>query len=611
VETVCVTLKNCADCKASNQECAQGPGDHTDAVCGACLPGFESKDGLCVPSTTLVTCAELATLCAEKHRKCQDHPGANATCEGCVEGFLEDPQTGACRLPVSCKDLASCLPPAKKCVEGEPGKDATCVASGCPLCDGPNEDGPYPEFTQEGKCICKTLPGYFYFLGLDVGTFPCDRDGDGWVRQSAKYALESKDKAIRDNARCELRTVDRFVLHNEGGQKLPLALDTPLPLYETDRNDDVDVLKGTLPVYGTGGRPLEPRELNSLTKACVSANADFNDNKLADVKEWARPPLAQIPVDASLGLSEDMVPLVAVYTRFSYFLELHRAWYEPPTSGETHGSYHIREKVRAVHGAGGGASSDGFPIRYGPEGKGQDAPYTSDYWQDCPRARDGWYDELFPPIGMDFASVSGPDPVFKGMNHHSQFKCVQVLDETAYADLKKQQPQQVPDSPDQKSLNPQFQTLGTLAELESGIGWQPDACVATNKSAVAPDQAPNPYDPVIECKPVPDAKSSDVLWAAVRIQTDATKYRRGCVVQCPGQPYLCPGSDPAVFPPPSCPWICGDFSGSEAPVLKSTSGGYTLRGEVPAPAFDGTVLKSLDPTGTQFEIRPAWAHQEE
>jgi hypothetical protein len=98
---------------------------------------------------------------------------------------------------------------------------------------------------------------------------------------------------LRDNARCTLREVSEVVLQNESGQRYSLCV-TPglelnssapattglLPLYESVRNDSQSALDmSVVPPYGA--RRLRANELNSLTKACVSAVGDHNDNGLS------------------------------------------------------------------------------------------------------------------------------------------------------------------------------------------------------------------------------------------------------------------------------------------------------------------------------------------
>ena len=187
------------------------------------------------------TCADID--CAASSRVCEETANG-AQCGRCLDGLLEDENTNTCREPRDCDDL-NC-PPGSDCTQ-TPGQDATCgdgcagndppgIADGdggcipCPACDGPNEDGPYLEAAlvkgNEKECICKPAKGYYYSLAPNVGIYPCDQDGDGWVDIAARTWLEHHDPVIRVNARCELRKVATFFLHNDAGSE-PLEVTVP------------------------------------------------------------------------------------------------------------------------------------------------------------------------------------------------------------------------------------------------------------------------------------------------------------------------------------------------------------------------------------------------
>ena len=461
------------------------------------------------------------------------------------------------------------------------------MSSYCPPCTAPGEDGIWPSLTEGGRCICRTRPGHFYTLSGLVGTFPCDADQDGWVRTTAWFALTSADPAIRENARCDVRTVDTIVLHNDQGQQRSFALGQTLPLYETVRNDDQGTLDldpggSAVPAYGGhAGRRLRAAELNSLTKACVTVRADHNDNQLADIAEWGRPmsEQASLPSGAFPGEQRAWFEL---YTRFSYFLELDRGWYEALEQGVP-GRYHVAEKDRTFGG--------GFPLVYAREQSGQ---LTSDYWRECPRGRDVWYSQTTPPIGMDFASLSPPSRDWKGMGHSSQFKCVQVVDEATYA-------------ASDPSRNRYIQTLRTLGYPPSGgdasnyLRAAVNGCVATPESR--PGAGRNPADPSIDCGAAEPGEWAlgGVYWAAVGL-ANTSSYQRGCVLQCDGFAYLCPGTDPADPSPQGCYHLCADVTASEVGAFGSAAG-YRLRGGAPAttPVADGAVSNSS--TGYRITAR--------
>ncbi|WP_242343473.1 variable surface family protein [Anaeromyxobacter terrae] len=567
----CRPVKTCdsAGCTANHLSCTP-PGPHADAVCGGCAPGYAQSGAACVA----LTCAEIQAGCDAKNEVCDEPPGGGAVCGACKAGLVRDVTTGACRPPYSCATLPPC-PADQTCTPGTATSDAYCRDAICPTCQGPGEDGVSPTPTTDGRCICKTLPGWFYAVGGIAGALPCDADQDGWVRAEARYYLESNDPALKDNARCDLRRIDRFWLQDDRGSPPKLiTLTSAIPLYESTRNDDparLEQVSGTaeVPIYGAGGRALRAAELNGFTKACVGEKADHNDNKLNDVSEWGRPPYDQAPVAASSDLPSE---LVAVYTRFSYFIELHRGWYEAGAVGGP-GSYHIAEKRRGVGG--------GFPLRYGLEASGV---RTSDFWQDCPRSRDAWFSPTAPAIGMDFASVSAPNRTWKGMTHHSQFKCVQVVDDTTYATKA-------------AALNRHLQTVETLGA--PGTAHAPseylratvNECELTADPSVPIASGPNPRDPVMTCKPVLPSPEhvGKVVWAAVQL-AESSQYFRGCIVQCNGFPYLCPGSDPLNPSAQGCYHVCGDLAASEAKDLVDGAGAYRLRGEVPVIPVTDTPL---------------------
>jgi hypothetical protein len=641
----CDPLLTCADgtCVA----CADGKAACACRANGTCDAGLKCRDALCEPCVDGADgCGCIGGTTCDAGLTCRD--GSCVALEGCVEGTLDCACTvgsgcastltckagycractsdvagcpcgvlgctglvcGAeefCREPYTCATLPASCGAGFACVEGGPDSDAACVpALVCPPCDQLGEDGPFPQGTSEGKCICRTLFGYFYSVGNFTGTLPCDKDGDGWVRDTAQYALNSADPVIRENARCDLRRVTRVVFHNEAGQEL--SLDTPLadtkglPLYEKVRNDDQALLDAwpvamEVPVYGAGGRKLRAEELNGFTKACAGALADFNGNGVTDVAEWGAPLRPEVgmgegsqvaPVDYPAG----MLTYFQYYARFSYFLELYRGWYEPGTTPGT-GTYHFAEKRRPI------AYDDNFPIRYGVEELS--LARTSDYWQSCDRGRDLWFSVGSPAIGMDFASLSGPDRVWRGLMHHSQFKCV-WLNPTVYDSL--------PDHAQARHVQ-SYDSLAPYQGIDPNpllrreyLNATPNGCRAvTGSRTVGPDPSlKNPREPLIQCDPVrlQDAPPGGVFWTAVRINTDATKYDRGCIFQCGGFPRICPGSDPASPAAKECFYMCADTAASDARVLVSPDGaGYQLRGEVPvAPMANGPL------TGSSYTIRP-------
>ena len=431
----CQPVKTCADqgCAAAHRFCIDAS-EHIDAVCEKCRTGYVEDNGVCQP-VAIGNCdngAEdsLFAGCEEEHRYCIVADIA-AHCGGCKVGYIQNPDNGSCEPPTTCSALTcsnlnrDCSEtPNGHCVECLPGfveeeasglcravrtceeltcpADQECAASTefsdafcrpqcganalwsgsrcvqCPPCNAGGEVGRWPWPTRIGSCICQTEPGYFYSLSADVGPFKCDADGDGWLRESARISLESGDPALLANARCELRTIDRFVLQNEFGERRDIMLEQPLPLYETDRNDDDVILNAIwaargFPAYGDR---VTAKQLKRLGPAMRVEQQPFN--------------------------------------QFSYFLELNRGWYEPSPTGSPLGSYVIAEKSRAV--GEGLPSATRVPLKYQPN--------DGTHWRECELRRDSEWQSQIPPVGMDFARFQ--TETFSGMNFHSSFKCLLV-----------------------------------------------------------------------------------------------------------------------------------------------------------------------------------------
>ena len=345
--------------------------------------------------------------------------------------------------------------PAGSAVSAKSGSCFTC--SSTMACNATGETGKlYPltaVFGTQETCICETSPGYFYSRSQNV-TEPCDKDNDGWVRDSAIAVMSDGNQAVKDNMRCTVRMASQVVLHSESGdstltlyltgtaEALQVATTAPdgstpdaaasdtataaaLPLFESVRNDDDSKLQTPtdpgVPSYGT--QHLTDSERNSFTKACVTPTADHNDNSIPDVQEWARLPDQQISGPPITDLRSPYVPL---YNRFSYYMELNKGWFEVKSTDANAktqtGIYHIQERSRAA------AAADGLGIIADPS-------RNSDYWRSCVRKVDSLYSTDTNPTTLDFASVDST--AWVGMLHHSQFKCIQIIseDDQDYAKL--------------------------------------------------------------------------------------------------------------------------------------------------------------------------------
>jgi hypothetical protein len=412
------------------------------------------------------------------------------------------------------------------------------------LCTAPGETGVLePKTTLSGRCVCQTRDGY-YWEGASLSTSPCDADHDGWVAQAARSSIESSDPVIRTNARCQVRSIDRFVLVNQRGESLDVLLPGNLELYEPDRLDDegLDSYRGApdeggVPLYGASKPPA--RALNPLTKYCAAG--DFNGNGAPDALEWQTDPsLKDFP-----------------FTAFAYFAELHRGWYES-VPGQPSGRYVIREKARV----GQGEDDDPVPGLYDPtQEQGDVGPLLRcEVWPD-PRYVSG--DESSNNVGLDFARFSPypgsldfahrviddatglplviPTPKpgevhFTGMNHHSQFRCVQIP-----------VPMPFSPSPGQLAGYDFLDENGVLKFQMNTAG----SSQTEHPPVTDPLVTPNPFDVSVPWSPVPTEElanppaNSIVGWAAVRYRPDSRPYRDdatyqgGCVNQCTASSYRC------------------------------------------------------------------------
>ncbi|NOZ87436.1 MAG: hypothetical protein GXP49_14425 [Deltaproteobacteria bacterium] len=568
-----------SQCDADFRECVK---DETGgAHCGLCKPGYaENESHECQETMNCDINDPNHNLdCESLNRVCVDN-GDFDECGECKEGTAQDPNDpNKCIPPITCADIEC---GDQFCIEGGPGENAHCESNqcsngqaysewsskcvDCPACD-PNVDGntgrvwPYT-LKDSNRCICETKDGYYWSEGSERGPKPCDLDQDGWLRAPARDAVNSGDPAISQNARCVLRKVDRFVLENELGQRKeiflcdgdPLFAEDPadcpsgtrtIDLYETIRNDDQVTLESdttVAPYYEQGGkgRALRAEEVNSLTKACISVAADYNDNGISDISEWHGMPVA------SLGADE------YVFVNFSYYIELYRSWYEAGSTSLLKGQYVISERKRCLAGD--------LALTYGDQG-------TSDYWRECTRSRDASYsgkgDPQSPDFGMDFArwscsestgscpvpppptleeSQGGaipkhgfcevPEPptdgVWRGMSHHSQFKCVLVS-----TDPPNNPPTELRLDPSVFGTEYAFNTCHVKCPDGDDICTSdcPDGdprCATSSEY----DTSVQPASPVLECElqaGAPDNGSIGFALVLFTSNTGGTSYVRGCI----------------------------------------------------------------------------------
>lgn len=588
----CRAPRTCADLVAegycgANQACEQEPGLDATCVEGVCKDGFVLSQGRCVPGNPNCGSDEpgsLLNLCTSQLRTCVE-AGDTAVCGPCIDDAVE--QGGVCVGQLACGGgsclnseycdvtgpTPTCLPlpcPPGEAKEGE-GECRACNFS----CGGTGLTGRvWPFRTNTSTCICETTPGYFMPPGGDTLPEVCDVDLDGWVREEVRDPALLSDAALRANARCDLVLVDTVLLRDELGIDVPVVscleglLRAPeptacteritMPLVESLRNDTPGPLTATTtPAYG--GRRLRAEEVHGLSKACVSALGDFDDNGVED--------LLQVQTPQKLLSTDPRARLES----FAFFIETHRAYVERAQAGRR--VLVIEERFRC--------DDSDFPLRYDSDaalvGDDYDPADGATYWRSCTRGADPAYDpDADPPEpGFDFAQWScenggegcnsiavGPphgsldlrqpiafgstfpldatqcelgsrfpaDRQWRGLNHSSQFKCVGIGE-----------------GPGRRPLSA-FDATGplvmNLCEATACTAADPD-CVESRP--VVPGSASR--DPSITCRAVSDVGSSDVGFAAVRYQPYGVGfggvYEGGCISEdTEYQDTLCP---PPVF----------------------------------------------------------------
>ena len=604
-----------AACAAENRKCVHL--DFQEATCGGCLDGYgETGEGVCVQ---VVTCADID--CEAKGRACAGEYPVKS-CGACLDGRVPsqvDPDV--CVPLLTCDDLTCaeeefCLPGDGETTSAEcftpscpAGQAYSAFAGGCVQCvitcgDDPGETTRvWPISLQNSSfCLCETKTGYYWEEGDDRSAQPCDADGDGWVRSSARIYVESADPSLALNARCSVRKIDRVVLQNELGQRLPIRLcaEEPqlrkpgeaacgsamvIPLYESPRNDDdQELAKDSLVPgwsYGQNGRQVRAAEVNPLTRACL-AGADLNGNQVTDISEWHGMPKPG-----------PMAAETYVFLQFSYFMELHRSWYEP---GAGAGQYVVAERSRC---------EAGFPFDYQTQG---------DYWRSCTRSRDVAFNPADgpagPEFGLDFAkwscdAVSGSCPipppptnatpgvappvhglcdaaavlsddecgqtggpwpcvdgaVWRGMSHHSQFKCVMVSNTPSTTEPREPTASFYPIGQGQALLGA-CHVACPAADPDCAADCAGGVCATSSVAATK-----NPSSPVVSCELNSNPVGGDVGFRMALFQPEPADYTRGCIDEW--RPAAIQGAPTGVDDPIAGAWraLCPGWSDAPTTVL--------------------------------------------
>jgi hypothetical protein len=473
----CLSEPSCSDldgglgtaCTAQNRQCVQ---TGASSACGGCLSGFaQNPAGVCVPVPTCgaVTCAfnqycnrtGAAPICQAVPCPAGQAMGSGNVCTACMpnptctaQGF-----SGRTWPFKTVADVCLC----------ETLDNYFIIAGGlvtATRCDADSdgwvreEAGDLsvelePALNANRRCTITTVDRARLFdeYGLSVDVLSCT---EGLVKASTGLPDGGTPNGgiplLADGGL--MRSADGGTGTGPDGGSVCSGI-LPMRLLETARNDIPGSPSGTTaPSYGAAaGRLLEANELNSLTKACASFSGDYNDNKLDDIAE----------VQGAVAPSRPTPPVDrARLESFAYFLELNSA-------SAANGVLTIRERSRC---------DAAFPFHYAPDA-GSPTPNDAylvandkPYWRSCQRNRDPAYASNSPQPGFDFAqyncaqgSLSCPlmppahpvriapvDPAvtlfrdhglcrmggflpadgrWRGMNHHSQFKCVNIGPGTA------------------------------------------------------------------------------------------------------------------------------------------------------------------------------------
>lgn len=628
----CAELRTAGTCVA-NQACVEAT-NGADAVCtaGACVTGYRWNGTTCVQCTSgdcsmEPTCSTDggADFCSMVNKACV-RQGQVDSCGACLPGFTAD-SAGNCVAAPTCGNAGSC--PLTQYCDRTVGQclDLPCDAgmaknlttgscSACPACAGEGTSGRVWPFRYQGRCICETLDNYYWPSGTENVATRCDSDNDGWVVEEADTTEIQSNDPLLQNARCNIRKVDRVRLTDEygisvdilscvgetkkaslmlpdgglvnggtvgltaDGGVVPLAdggtpcVPFPMRLLETVRNDGAMGSITTPPRYpqdtSLAGRALFPAEVNSLTKGCSGLIADFNDNDEDDIDE----------IQGRITSATTWAPDRARLYQFAYFMELASAY----TQGNV---LVVKERSRCA---------PDFPLRYNPAASASnpidlyDAGVGNTYWRNCSRSRDPSFTSLTPQPGYDFAKwacddVSGAcfqpkmphptianpipamvlmrnhglcesrgappaDGVWRGMGHHSQFKCVNIST---------------------TATGPRDHAPAAFEAFAHGRltfnRCQAKACAAGSADpscsmAQGPDGGvPQTRMPIIECQPQATAAAGSIGFAAVNYRpykltpgagetSDAgvypnNSYQGGCLNEDDNQhaEYLCPAPE--------------------------------------------------------------------
>jgi hypothetical protein len=441
--------------------------------CGACVAPAQPFFGYCAAPSCANTAGSLGALCQALGRGCTG-TGATATCNGCLNGAATlDPMTQAC-VPTNCSARSDCpelagyyctqlnasdMPQCRKrpCPLGQSwNRTSTQACTACGACGGAGNEWPVTD--SQGVCYCNAGPGQFYnHIGALASVEDCDYDHDGWIKKEVQDELlratgtgGNTDYTVLFNVQCVVPVFTSVELRNEwytrpngSAQTKTLSLtdigvsSSGVPMYEDTGNDD-----GTNPWLAYGGRTLDARMVNSLTKTCSTKLSDLNRNGVDDYQE------SQESSTPMAGFS-----WTKPYQRLTYFMEFYQAHFE---SAGTITNVTPCDGCISVPGITGKLVIE-ERSRCDPTFSTKLTSATNEYWTECTRRRDANYDSTKPDgeLGYDFGQydcssttgacseappISGPSQdgslpqhglcnggvagtAWRGMTAYSQFMC--------------------------------------------------------------------------------------------------------------------------------------------------------------------------------------------
>jgi hypothetical protein len=550
-----------AACLMENRSCAGAP----IGGCGPCLEGFDAVDpedprGACVEHRICdASACPPGTFCEEQDGGlpplCNDRPCPDG------EALRQDTQNGA----VVREDCVPCQ--VRACNgEGETGVIAPYTIDNDNRCFCETLPGYFTSANDASTRACDADGDGW--VNVTAATY-LGPNADPHLRANARCTVQTVERVVLQN---ELGQTFPLEVCDDGlrpGADGPCASPGGYPLYE---DEDTDAPNGAYldsddnpPYPAQGGRRLGAAEMNPLTRAC-NAGADANANGVTDAVEAQ----GSFPVDydAQLRPFSSLAFFVELHTA-AYQQNLPAG--QPCASdeecgsdfclggrcGARRGTLTIRERSRC--------DAD-FPLGYlgaeAGDGDPADGSETDGYWRSCVRNRDARWDvdpfgegaaagiqqragfdfagwscdadretgtcpvpppvAAIPPAGFDRPPTHGvcdtdpsaraADLPWMGMNHHSQFKCVEVV--AAFSELDgRTRPWEV-----------------KAADFYSDASRLPVPLVMNQCSlrAAAVGAAPS-----VECLPLDGlaVRPGDVGFASVRyIDTSADGvYQRGCI----------------------------------------------------------------------------------